>query len=100
MTTRACVWKSGSLIVEIAPFPLAAAWFTRNLAKIPVETRLPRLRRDDSASRSAGVHSCRISSQTQTEGIHETEYSSGVAGRHRRRGGVGCMGVLRWLWAR
>src|SRR5260370_20580482 len=26
MTTRACVWKSGSLIAEIATFPLAAAW--------------------------------------------------------------------------
>ena len=26
MTTRACVWKSGSLTVEIATFPLAAAW--------------------------------------------------------------------------
>jgi len=26
MTTRACVWKSGSLIAEIATFLLAAAW--------------------------------------------------------------------------
>ena len=26
MTTTACVWKRGSLIVEIATFPLAAAW--------------------------------------------------------------------------
>ena len=26
MTTRACVWKSGSLAIELATFPLAAAW--------------------------------------------------------------------------
>ena len=43
MTTRACVWKSGSLIVEIATFPLAALGLTWNLANVPVKTRLCRV---------------------------------------------------------
>jgi len=42
---------------------------------------------------------CRISSQKQTEGTHETEYSSGVAGRHCRRSGMNCMGLLHRLAA-
>src|ERR1700687_5494494 len=40
MTTRACVWKSGSRRANIATFPRAADWAYEESRNLPVETRL------------------------------------------------------------
>jgi hypothetical protein len=84
MTTTACVWKSGSLIVEIATFRLAGRTISSQLVFPPQivilsgakdllfdrATALPGSNESMLVSNArsgvltAGVHLCRISSQT------------------------------------
>src|ERR1700686_3660235 len=73
MTTRACVWKSGSLIVEIATFPPAAAWAyeeSRKHSRRDAACRVFLAAPQDGASPVSTVLSCRFNNHGCPVGKH------------------------------
>src|SRR6266446_5813955 len=101
MTTRACVWKSGSLAIELATFPLAASQFLLNLSSLSEAKDLlstaPLLFKHGIALRWTCRSTLVPNFKPKTNrGHNEAEQDSGVAGRNCRRSSVDCMGLLCW----